>query len=359
MAHNHLAIALRAQGKLDEAIAEHRAAIRLQPENAAAHNNLANSLLAQGKLDEAIAEFRAAIRLQPEYGLAHYNLGNALHSQRKREEAIAEFRDAIRFQPESIDAHYNLGYVLLAQAKLEEAIAEFRTAIRLRPDYAGAHANLGVALCAQGNLDEGLAELRSARDRGGPRLEQQFPGIGQRIAGVERQIHLRDRLPILLKGQDRPASPAEGIDFALLCYDQGLHAASARLYAEALKADPKLGDDRRTQHPYNAACAAALAGCGKGKDVPAPDENARAKLRGRAHDWLKAELAAWSPILDGGDPKARTGVARTLNHWKVDTDLAGIRDPDAMSKLPEAERKAWQTLWADVDRLIRWAGAKP
>jgi hypothetical protein len=30
-------------------------------------------------------------------------------------------------------------------------------------------------------------------------------------------------------------------------------------------------------------------------------------------------------------------------------DLAGVRDADAHAKLPEAERKAWQALWADVD----------
>ena len=39
-------------------------------------------------------------------------------------------------------------------------------------------------------------------------------------------------------------------------------------------------------------------------------------------------------------------VAQTLQHWKDDTDLAGIRDNVAVAKLPEAERTAWQALWA-------------
>ena len=50
------AIALADQGKLDEAIAEYREAIRLKPDDAEAHNNLGNDPERQGKLDEAIAD---------------------------------------------------------------------------------------------------------------------------------------------------------------------------------------------------------------------------------------------------------------------------------------------------------------
>ena len=46
----------------------------------------------------------------------------------------------------------------------------------------------------------------------------------------------------------------------------------------------------RPGHRYNAACAAALAASGQGKDDPPPDDAAKAKLRQQARDWLKAEL---------------------------------------------------------------------
>jgi hypothetical protein len=29
-----------------------------------------------------------------------------------------------------------------------------------------------------------------------------------------------------------------------------------------------------------------------------------------------------------------------------------VRGPDALAKLPEAEREQWQKLWADVQRLL-------
>jgi hypothetical protein len=34
------------------------------------------------------------------------------------------------------------------------------------------------------------------------------------------------------------------------------------------------------------------------------------------------------------------------------SDLAGIRDAEALAKLPEPERQEWQALWADVDSLL-------
>ena len=62
------------------------------------------------------------------------------------------------------------------------------------------------------------------------------------------------------------------------------------------QATRKLGDDRLTQHCYNAARAAALAAAGQGQDEPPLDEAAKAKLRRQALDWLKAELTAWSKL---------------------------------------------------------------
>ena len=42
-----------------------------------------------------------------------------------------------------------------------------------------------------------------------------------------------------------------------------------------------------------------------------------------------------------------------MRHWQEDPDFAGVRDTAAVAKLPEAERAAWQTLWADVAELIK------
>jgi hypothetical protein len=105
---------------------------------------------------------------------------------------------------------------------------------------------------------------------------------------------------------------------------------AARLWAEALEDDPKLGDDRRPSHRYDAACAGALAAAGQGKDDPPPDDDARAKLRAQSLDWLRAERDAWAKALDGGTQE-RNLVASNLRHWQRDPDLAGVRDPVSIS----------------------------
>ena len=72
-------------------------------------------------------------------------------------------------------------------------------------------------------------------------------------------------------------------------------------------------------------------------------------------DWLAADLAAWSKILDAGPPQARQAIAQSLQHWKADPELAGIRDPAALAKLPADEQKAFAALWAEVDALLKIA----
>ncbi len=191
----------------------------------------------------------------------------------------------------------------------------------------------GSIKAAQGlGRDDEAAEAR--------RLMDELAASDPRFAAINA------RLSAILKGE-APRSMAERLALAQRAYERAMHATAARLWGEALAADPKLGEDRRTQHRYNAACAAALAGSGRGVDDPSPDDAAKTKLRAQAMDWLKAELAAWKAIALGNQEI----VARILAHWKEDTDLAGIRDPSALEKLPEPERKQWQALWADVESL--------
>jgi eukaryotic-like serine/threonine-protein kinase len=353
-AHHNLGNSLWAQGKFDEAIAEFREAIRLKPDFAAAHINLGIRLQAQGKLDKAVTEYREAIRLKPDDAKAHSNLGNALRDQGKLAEAVAAHREAIRLKPNLAEAHYNLGSVLRHQGKLDKAIAEYRAAIRLKPDYAEAHCNLGQALGFQGDFAGSFAMFRRGHELGSRQSGWRYPSA-QWVATAEHLAALAERLAAVLKGQDRPKDVTERLELAQMCYDTKRFAAAARFWADALDADPKLGDDRQAGHRYNAACAAALAAAGQGKDEPQPDATEKTKLRWQALHWLKAELAAWAKLLESGPTQARPTIIQTLTHWKKDTDLASVHDHEALEKQPEAEQKEWQTLWVEVEALLERA----
>src|SRR5207253_2192221 len=81
--------------------------------------------------------------------------------------------------------------------------------------------------------------------------------------------------------------------------------ASARFAAEAFSRAPALAEDLRSHERYNAACAAALAGCGLGEDAAALGEPERTGWRKQARAWLQADLAAWAKVLDGGNAADR------------------------------------------------------
>jgi hypothetical protein len=44
-------------------------------------------------------------------------------------------------------------------------------------------------------------------------------------------------------------------------------------------------------------------------------------------------------------------VRQRLAQWQKDADLASVRDKEALDRLPEDERAAWQRLWDDVESL--------
>jgi serine/threonine-protein kinase len=349
--HHNLGGVLQDQGKLEEAVAQYHEALRLKPDLAATHTQLGVALRDQGKLQEAVAECREAIRLKPNSAEGHHSLGGALQVEGKLDEAVAEWREAIHLKPDLAEAHSNLGLALTAQGKLEEAVAECREAIRLKPDFAGAHLNLGLALRSRSELAAALSELRTARDLAGNRPNLAAM-IERELRATERQASLAARLPEVLAGRYTPYGPAETLGFAWLCYQKKLHGRSAGFWAETFQAVPKLADDMQTQHRYNAACAAALAGYGEGKDNPALDGSAKARWRQQALDWLRADLAHWTKEAESKKPEAKALVAKTLQHWKTDPDLAGLRDPEVLKRLSEPEQTACRAVWADVDAVL-------
>jgi eukaryotic-like serine/threonine-protein kinase len=158
------------------------------------------------------------------------------------------------------------------------------------------------------------------------------------VRETERVVELDGKLPAIMAGKARHLDPLETLGFAQLCYEKKLHGTSARSWADAFQADPKLAEDIQVQNRYNAACTAASAGSGQGRDVRPLDDASKARWRKRAIDWLKADLTALSKVIESAAPEARLFVSQTLQHWKVDADLAGLRDAAALAKRPADEQ---------------------
>jgi serine/threonine protein kinase/tetratricopeptide (TPR) repeat protein len=372
-AHYSLAGAFWLRGRHDEAIAECREAIRLKPDEPDWHRSLGGSLQSNGQLDEAIDEFREALRLKPDFSEAHESLGTALAMKGRMEEAVAEYQKSEACDPKVARAklnrsvavsHLNRANALRRRGRLDEAIAmyreaiaEFREVIGPNPLLPRAHYFLGNALMAKGELDDAIAEFREAL-----RLKKDYAEAQDNLRQAERWIQLDSKLPKVLSGEVQPSNARERTELASLCQQQfkGFYAAAVRLYREAFAAEPALAEQLEAPGSrYDAACAAALAGCGQGKDVGRLSDKERTRLRKQALDWLRADLQAWHRLLEKGPHPNRPVVVQQLAHWLEDTDFNGVRGEKALAGLPEAERADWQKLWQEVEALRQRAAGPP
>ena len=299
---------------LEEAIGCFRTALALRPAASAAHTNLGTALYNKKQMDQAMAEFRKVIDLEPKCALAHHNLGNALSAKNEWDEAITEYRMAIELQPKYAPAHYGFGNTLMAKNQLDEAIAEYRQAIDLRPDHAEAHCNLANTFRLQGQLATSLDFYKRGHALGSKRKDWHYPSA-QWVADAERLVRLEAKLADVLAGKATATDNNERLGLLEVCGLTRRHVAAARLYADAFTADPKLADDLKAGHRYNAACYAALAAAGQGTDADKLDDQEHRRLRHQALAWLRADLEAVEQTTGGrqarGSP-SRAGHARAL-----------------------------------------------
>jgi tetratricopeptide (TPR) repeat protein len=349
-AHFGLGNALCARKEYDAAMAAYQAASRLYPNAALPHNGLGNALRDKQEYDAAMVEYQTAIRLDPKFAVAHHNLGLVLADKKEYDAAMAEFREAIRLDPKWAGPHCNLGSLLWVKSEHEAAMAEFQATLRLDPNNAEASCNLGRLYLAQGRFAEAVKLLKRGHELGSRRAGWPYPSA-QWLKQAEQLLALDNQLAKVLHKEVEPAGAAEQLVLARFCQTaRKRYAASARFYAGAFAAEPKLADDLGTQDRYNAACAAAIAGCAQGEDAGQLSDPERTRRRRQALDWLRADLDAWERLLakepTGDHPAAR--VAMTLQHWLADPDLAGVRESEQLGQIPEAERQPWQKLWADV-----------
>jgi len=90
-------------------------------------------LRARGRLDEAVEELRAALKLDAENSDLHRELGITFLLGKEWKRARVEMLEAIRHDPTDADAYNGLGYALEKMGDLEGAVKQYRMANQLDP----------------------------------------------------------------------------------------------------------------------------------------------------------------------------------------------------------------------------------
>ena len=115
-------------------------------------------------VDEAAANYRRALEIDPGLTPAIINLANIHYSRSELAEAQALYERSIGLESDFYEAHFNLGNIYHDLGRFREAQACYREALRLNPQYANAHFYLAVTFEKMGRSDEARPHWRAYRE---------------------------------------------------------------------------------------------------------------------------------------------------------------------------------------------------
>ncbi len=156
----------------ESGLAHTREALRLAPYDGFAHYDLGMAMRNEGKLDDAAQHFAAAVQFTPAnvevlYNAAdmHCSLGEVLLAKARVQEATGVLSKAVALDANNARAHYFLALALAAQGMLEEPLKHYSVACSLQPTVDKApelHLLLSRNLAGAGRLAEALRSAQKA-----------------------------------------------------------------------------------------------------------------------------------------------------------------------------------------------------
>jgi tetratricopeptide (TPR) repeat protein/O-antigen ligase len=123
-------------------------------ELAQAYGGLGVQAEQDGRLAEAIAYHRTAIKNQPDSAHHYYNLGNVHRQMSAWDEAVEAYAKCLDRDSVYVDAYNNLGLTQADMGDFRRAATVYRKGLELAPDNAVIHYNLGKALAKLGKVSE-------------------------------------------------------------------------------------------------------------------------------------------------------------------------------------------------------------
>ena len=188
-AHYALGNALFKMARPDEALAQFKEAVRLNPHYTEVYLAWSQELIAQGKPDEAAHVLHEALRVSPNSSLAHFRLGQAYADQEKaaladqrsaeaqahsndavdfgakaerlRSDALQQFDQAQRLGLDRPEFWLAYGQLLSEEQKFAEAEPYLRKAANDQPDLTDAHFALALAQQGLGKYADAIGQYQA------------------------------------------------------------------------------------------------------------------------------------------------------------------------------------------------------
>src|SRR5579884_1666006 len=178
------------QNRYGDAVSEYRKAIELNPNAPDLHYRLGRALLLQShepaSLEQAAAEFRSELKVNPEDGGCEFQLGQIAQVQGKNADAKAHFERAVQLSPDYVQALIASGKMKAQERQYGAAIDLLARATKLQPKNEAAHYALMTAYRDAGRMDEAKQE-KATLDRLQKPPEGEFSDFLKKLGAQQPQ----------------------------------------------------------------------------------------------------------------------------------------------------------------------------
>jgi len=370
--------ALRRLGDLDGALAAQSAAMRLRPEDIRPPKEVAILHRLTGALDRSLREFEELLSRWPAYAAARHEYVSALSEAGRTDEALEELRLLIEPEEPGRSKGQGLeGLLLLERGSCVEAarvmhgaayprempilplylrglrlqdyvpldtlIASTEEQLEHAPSSADLLCQLGALLDASGRHAGALVAFRAGHAQSSGLQAWGFPSSDW-VRQAERRAALESRLLSLVAAHESPGAVDDGVELARMAARKGQCEVAARWFAELFEREPARAAEADAR--LEAACAA----------LRCSEREGTRDWRGLARTWLRAEIERRTLEVRSGANALE--ARRALGAWQVASELAGVREAEALATLPAAEREEWRALWSSADELCAEAGRR-
>ncbi|MBI9016231.1 MAG: tetratricopeptide repeat protein [Phycisphaerae bacterium] len=272
-----------------------------------------------GKLDDqAIADLKNSVKVDPEFTLAHSMMGQIYKDSGQYELAATSYEKACALNRWSFTNHFSLGEVYFTLEKFEDAKNKFGRAVLIKPEHVQANFNLGACYYETDDFANALKYYSRAAD-----LDPQNDLILSLMGDMQGLLENPEAaLASYRKSLDiNPDQPKIMINMAKIYLSTGRYDPANLLLKKAIELDNK--------DPYPHFCLGYIA---LQKDQPEKAwENYQEALNLDGDNFQALNGAAVSNIfMHYKDPKNLSKIKAAVNYWQrslaINPDQNDIKD---------------------------------
>ena len=149
-------------GKIENAITEWEAALKIDPSLLPAYFNLGTAYMVTDKFELAVSAFKHCLKLNSRYEPALFNLAKVYQKQKKWDESTQQFKNFLEVTGPRPSAYAQIGFNFNRQADWENAQDFLEKSLSLQPNNFNARISLAETLANLGQMKKARELLQTA-----------------------------------------------------------------------------------------------------------------------------------------------------------------------------------------------------